>query len=483
MAQFYPGDPGDKHQSDTSRSGPVWNLVVADSGMLRDVRSWISDRIGIVRLRQFSDRLRHRLSFIPVLYAIGAALFVQAMLLIDRLLDDVDLPTIFTTTVDSARSVFAAMAGGLITSITLLLSMMLVAVQLASSQFSPRTLRNWLADRVLQHTVGLVLGTTVFCLLGLRATRSFSDEGSSSTIPHFTVLMALVLGVVSLIGVVRSVDHITHSVRIGSVAQRIARDTISAVRSAGELRLGQQPSTLPALPDAERSDGQEVDQVPADARPIEAPIAGWLQQIDDQTILQALPDGATAHVTAPLGAFTPECAPIMWVSPPPEHDDECLSQLLDAFAVGDSRTLQQDVAFGLLQLSDIAVRALSPGVNDPNTADDVIVHLGNVLLAIWEQPVPEPVVRDGSRSLLRRQPSHADLLDEAFSSIRRYALSDPDVLATMIRTLRMVRSEVERRHLPGPVDAIDEFLGEFKDFGDRTAWTVREVDRLDELTS
>ncbi len=450
--------------------------------MLQDVRSWISERVGIVRLRQFTDRLRHRLSFIPVLYAIGAAIFVQAMLLLDRFLADVDLPVLLATTVDSSRSVFSAMAGGLITSITLLLSMMLVAVQLASSQFSPRTLRDWLGDRVLQHTVGLVLGTTVFCLLGLRATRSFSDEGSSSTVPHFTVLVALVLGVVSLIGVVRSVDHITHSVRIGSVAQRIADDTITAVRATEKLRVGQQPSVLPTQPNPSSADSQPVDDVPEDARPIEAPVAGWLQQIDDETIFDALPEGATAHVTASLGGFTPAGAPIMWVSPPPADDAECLDRLLDAFAFGDTRTMQQDVAFGLLQLSDIAVRALSPGVNDPSTANDLIVHIGNVLLTIWEQPVPEPISRDGSRALLRRQPSHAELLDQALSSIRRYAASDPDVVGTLIRTLQVVRSEVQRRGLPGPLDPIDEFLAEFRDWGDRSSWTRRESDQIDELT-
>ncbi len=450
--------------------------------MLQDARTWISERIGIVRLRQFADQLSHRLSFIPVLYALAATLFVQATLLVDRLLDDVDLPLVLTTTVDSARSVFSAIAGGLITSITLLLSMMLVAVQLASSQFSPRTLRDWLGDRTLQHTVGLVLGTTVFCLLGLRATRSFADEGNSSTIPHLTVIMALILGVSSLIGVVRSVDHITHSVRIGSVAQRIAGDTIAAIRATEKLRAGQRPSIVPASRSAEGSKMQPVDDRPADARPIEALAAGWLQQIDDDTIFDALPDGATGYVTTALGGFVPENGPIMWVSPPPPDDAECLDTLLTAFAFGDTRTTQQDVAFGLLQLSDIAVRALSPGINDPNTANDIIVHLGNVLLAIWEQPVPDAVIGDGSRSIVRSQPTHADLLDQACAMIRRYASSDPDVLATMIRTLDMVRSETRRRGLPGPAEPIDDFLTEFDSYGDRSSWTAREGDLIDSLT-
>lgn len=114
----------------------------------------------MVRLRQIADRIRHQLSFIPMLYVGAAIVLLQAVLLLDRALNDQALPSWLETTVEGARAVFSAMAGGLITSITLLLSMMLVAVQLASTQFSPRTLRDWLGNRTLQHALGLVMRTT-----------------------------------------------------------------------------------------------------------------------------------------------------------------------------------------------------------------------------------------------------------------------------------------------------------------------------------
>jgi uncharacterized membrane protein len=184
--------------------------------------------IRVVRLRQIADRMRHSLSFIPTMYVLGAIVLVQALLWIDRLLTTTELPDWFETTVESARAVFAAIAGGLITSTTLLLSMMLVAVQLASSQFSPRTLRNWLGNRNVQNAVGFVLGTTVFCLLALRSARSF-DEDETAVVPHVTVLVAVALGVLSLVAVVRTVDHITHTMRVGSIAGRVTSETISVV--------------------------------------------------------------------------------------------------------------------------------------------------------------------------------------------------------------------------------------------------------------
>jgi uncharacterized membrane protein len=181
--------------------------------------------IRVVRLRQIADRIGHSLSAIPTMYVLGAIALVQASLWIDRVLSGQLLPDWLETTVESARAVFAAIAGGLITSTTLLLSMTLVAVQLASSQFSPRTLRNWLGNRNVQNAVGFVLGATVFCLLALRSTRDF-EEDETPVIPHVTVLVAVALGVLSLVAVVRTVDHISQTMRVGSIAERVTSETI-----------------------------------------------------------------------------------------------------------------------------------------------------------------------------------------------------------------------------------------------------------------
>ena len=309
----------------------------------------LSGKLGLVRLRQIADRVRHRLSFIPMLYVVAAIVLVQLLLVVDRALNDQQIPTWLETTVDSARSVFSAMAGGLITSITLLLSMMLVAVQLASSQFSPRTLRDWLGNRKLQHALGIVLGTTVFCLLALRSTRDFGDDDTAPIVPHITVLVAVALGVISLVAVVRSVDHLTQSVRVGSVADRVAAETIGVVARNDEIPAGQLPELVPS------SRATSSPDIPSSAVAVETMKAGWLQQVDERMILAALPDGATGFVPVSIGGFVPAGSPLIWVDAPSPLDDECRHELLGAFAVGDSRTMQQDVEFGLVQLTDIAV--------------------------------------------------------------------------------------------------------------------------------
>ncbi len=467
--------------------------------------------LGIVRLRQLADQIRHRLSFIPGLYVLGAFVVVQVTLVIDRALSDQEVPQYFATTVDSARSVFAAIAGGLITSITLLLSMMLITVQLASSQFSPRTLRDWLGDAYLKHTVGLALGTTVFSLVALRSTRSFGEDGGE-IVPHLSVILAVVLGVVSLFGVVQSVDHVTQSLQIGSVARRIAADTIAIVESSDEMGPGQAPARTPSSgdpasvvgrdhhardgrpererisvheerpgTDGESGEGDEADRVPDDAIAIEAAAAGWVQQIRPASIIERLPEGATGYIVAPLGSFVPSGTPLMWVSPAPPEDHECRTELLNGFALGDTRTMQQDIGFGLVQLTDIAVRALSPGVNDPSTANDLIVHLGDVMLAIWSKPVAEGREEQDGRSLVRLHPQHEEYLRRAFDPIRRYGASDPTVMLTMVRTLRMLVAEIERRSLPGPSAPVNAMIDDTIFGADTDLWAPYETEQLHSL--
>ena len=406
-----------------------------------------------VRLRQLLDQLRHRLLFLPVLFVIGGIMLSQSMLRIDRAWGDNGVPDLLKTTVASARSVLTALAGGLITSFTLLLSMMLVAVQLASSQFSPRTLRNWIGDRSQQTAIGFVLGTTVYCLLVLRATRAVED--GDPLIPHASVIVAMVLGIGSLVAVVRSVDLLTNRLRIGSVASGILDDTIGIIERDDRMTPHGDPVATPAAAATE----PEIDvEVPPDAHPVVSSRSGWVQQIEVGTALQGVGEGSTLYFPSAVGSFVFPGAPIVWVWPAPDDPDECDMVVGRAVALGDTRTMQQDVDFGIVQMVDIAVRALSPGVNDPNTASDLVAHLGVAMLKLWERPIAASRRVVDGRTVLRRDLDHGDYLHAAFDPIRLYGASDPGVAGTALRTLAMLRSEVVRRDLEGPLEPIDEVI-------------------------
>lgn len=438
--------------------------------------------LGIVRLRQLAEQIRHRLTFVPGVYLLASVVLAQLTIWVDRGVGDV--PPIVGTTADSARAVFGAIAGGLITAITLVLSMMLVAVQLASSQFSPRTLRGWLSDSVLKHTIGLSLGTTVFSLLALRSTRS-SVEGSDEIVPDIAVAMAVVFAVVSLLAVIRAVDHITHSLQVGSIADRLTLDTIQVIDSVQAMKAGQNPLEIPSTGSLEALDAADDDApaIPDDAIAIEVEKSGWVQQIEVDALLGRLPDGSTGYVVVPLGGFVPSHAPVMWISPPPDDPDACRGELIGAFALGNSRTFQQDVAFGVMQLTDIAVRAMSPGINDPATAADIVVHLGEVMLAMWAHPPDDAVLERDGRRLVRRSTTHAEHLGSAFDPIRRYARADPQVVSTLLRTLMMIRDEARRRELPGPTAPLAAMMASVLATSDQTAWSTAESAEVSRLAA
>ena len=405
----------------------------------------------MVRLRQILYDLARGLMVVPLAFVVVGIALAQVMTAIDAALGDSALPQWLETSVDGGRAILAAIAGGLISSVTLLLSLVLVAVQLASSQFSPRTLRGWTSDRTQQVAIGLVLGTSVYCLLVLRETRAL-DDGVVVT-PDVSVLLAVALGVLSLIAVLRSVDHLTSSLRIGSVARSIAEDTVVLVRDRGEaLKLER-----PRLSMSSHSGPGDCDAIPDDAEPVVSDRPGWVQQIDEDALFGALPDGSTAHMATALGRYAMPQAPIVWVSPPPP-DDGSAARIRASIALGEERTLQQDIGYGILQLTDIALRALSPGTNDPNTANDVIVHLGVILLEIWENPEQDRVRSEDGKTLVRRDLRHSEFLRASFDPLRRYGAADADVVANMVQTLLTLRSETQRRDLPGPIDPIDETI-------------------------
>ncbi len=402
----------------------------------------------IARGRELIRSLYDRLIFLPTLFVVGGFALSLIAIRVDRRIPDENLPRALRTTVTSADSILSTIAGGLITAITLLLSLVLLSVQLASSQFSPRTLRDWIGDRTQQITIGLVLGTTVYCLMVLRETQTIDD--TTSVAPDLSVLLAVGLAVLCLVAVVRSVGHLSNSMRIDSVARTLATETVAALRAQDELDPDEAPTAI-ALSRV-RPDANDL----AGWVPVVARRSGWVRRIDRRRLVELAPEGATVRVTTAIGAFVVSGEPIAWIDHLDEHADsgDELRCPDEAVSIGETRLLGTDAGYGILQMSDIAMRALSPGVNDPNTACDVVVHLGLVVLAVWERPAPPASTTIDGRTVVSDQLDHVEYLDAAFSQIRRYGASDVSVCTTLLRTLGTLEREVVRRGLPGPVQPI-----------------------------
>jgi uncharacterized membrane protein len=243
-----------------------------------------------------------------------------------------------------------------------------------------------------------------------------------------------------------SISHTTQKLRVSAVTGSLVSDVVQLVREQmpeRESNSNVEAMTLamiaPAPPASERTTSGLV---------VTAPRRGWVQQISIRVIGRAVAKGSFVRLDASVGSYVSEDAPLLTVWPPPadtEHT-ELTKTLRSAFAIGDERTLQQDIAFGLTMLEDIAVKALSPGVNDPNTAKVVIAQLGDVLLSILERELPPAHVDFEGRTIWRpNEHGYDDYVRLAFDQIRLFASAQPPVQLSLVTTLLAVGTELHRR--------------------------------------
>ena len=460
--------------------------------------------VVLLRLRRYSDRFRQSLFFLPAIFVLGSIVLGFTTVAIDRTLEEGDLPSYLSTTVDNARSILSTVAGGTIGSASVVFSLTLVAVQLASSQFSPRVVRGFLGDRFQQTVMGIVVGTFTYSLVVLRVVQEPLDTSNSDPfLPQTSIAVAIVLAVASLLAVLASIDHTAKSLRVGSLLDEIAAETV-AVIEARFLRLDNDenddqaepplqldaPSVVPASPRHPVEPGSRPNQpdVPDDALFLRSKRSGWVTQISIEGILDAIPAGSTLLLQTAVGTYLIPGALVASLWPVDDDDrDRIEASLRDTVEVSDARTLQQDVSFGILQLVDIAVRALSPGVNDPNTANEAIVRIGMVLSALLQRDLESSSLTADDKTIVRSLDLTAgDYIDAAIEPIRRYARTEPVVLQTLIRTLDTVRDTAQSQcEEPIDVSGIEyqlEMIADSLDLMTTSEDRQRVRDALDEVT-
>lgn len=402
----------------------------------------------LLRVRAAGEGFRNSLFYLPSLFVLASVALWRGMLSLDTAVDRERLPDLVRFSEETAGPLLATIAGATITVAGIVFSVTVVAVQLASSQFSPRVLRGFLRDRFQQVVMGLLVGTFTYAMLTLGS--------SAPPVPDLTVAMAVLLALIALLAILGSIDHTARNMVVGEIVRRISDETLETVRR--ELPLAHPGQG------ADGDDGSERSAVPPGppAVVVAAPWTGWVQQVDGGGILRDLPAGASARMEVRVGRFTVAGTPLVSVWPPTggsgeELDADHLREVVDdSFAIGRSRTMQQDVGFGLRQLADIALRALSPAINDPTTACEVVVHLGAVLREVLRrQPVARVLRDDQGRCLVRPHEVDPDgYVERSFGQIRLCARDHPAVHVAMLETLAMLRDDLGSAGLEARVEIL-----------------------------
>ncbi|MBI5607534.1 MAG: DUF2254 domain-containing protein [Deltaproteobacteria bacterium] len=382
------------------------------------------------RARQVVYDLRTGLLFRPATMTLQAALLALALPWLESQ-PDVERPLtallgpFVAGEPGAAQLLLTTIAASVMTTLSVVYSVLLMALSLASVQFSPRILGNFLRSRSSQTTLGLFTGTFVYCLLVLRTVRT----AGNGFVPILAVAAALLMALICLAALLYTLHDIAHSIQANTIADRIAVETLQVLEEV--MPPGQvDPSATAQSP-----------SVPAAAVAVPARAAGYVQLVDHTALLelaQALK--GTLILAVAEGEFASPGDPLVWLSTAQAPDADQLVQLRAAFDLGSSRTMQQDVEFGVRQIVDVALKAISPAINDPSTACTCIDQLGRILGAAVQRPLPwSELSHGGAGRVLRRPPDTLRLIDLAFAQLRQYGHGD---MAVSLRLLRMANHVV-----------------------------------------
>ena len=331
---------------------------------------------------------------------------------------------------DAARQILTAIAAAVVTVVTLVFSITIVTLTLASTQFGPRMLRNFIRDRITQITLGSFVATFVFAILTLV---SIGPGARGEFVPHLSVTVTMALVVLDVIVLVVFIDHIARSIQLPQVIASIAGDLGRAIdadtRSARAVGLKAGPSL-----------GELLLRLDEDSAVVRAPRSGYLQFVRIERLLGvAAASGAVIRLLHRPGHFVVEGEPLAEVWPGAAAGDVARS-LGGAHATGPHRTLTQDLSFAVDQLVEIAIRALSPAVNDTFTAIACIDWLGDSICKIAEQWSPRVVYRDGTGRVrvIARPISFERLVARAHEKIRQASRGMPAVMIRQLDALTKV---------------------------------------------
>jgi uncharacterized membrane protein len=403
--------------SNNGRSSPIW------------VRLWVTWVAA-----------RDSLWFIPALFTVAAAALATLLIAEEQYQW---LPWRLAATwllgagADGAQQVLSSIASGLITVTGVVFSVTIVALQLASSQYTPRLLRNFVADRVNQLVLGVFIGTFTYALLVLGVIQH-TGRGHQPFVPQLAVLVAVILVLVSIGFLIYFINHAVASMRISIILDRVTKQTLEQIASNSAYQ-GEKLHPYDLVPPP-----WNMEQ----AAPVMAANAGYLTAVDARVLFQLGQEHQlTIRMECDVGQFLLPGQMLVTVVPAERLDDHTADIIQRAFVLGAERTPEQDIEFGIIEIADIAIKALSAAINDPTTAMHCIDRLSQILLALAQaNPPPDLRSADGQAYFIGRHLPFERAVGLAFDQIQHYGASSPTIVNKLLAVLCHLIQLVPLKH-------------------------------------
>jgi len=386
-------------------------------------------------LRQFWNNLRTSFWFMPSLIVAASIVLAVALIEVDSTGSEQWLarwPRLFGVGAEGARGILSTIAGSMMTVVGITFSMTLMTLMLASSQYTSRILRNFIRDRVTQIVLGVFAGIFSYCLVVLRTIRS-GNEGEF--IPSLAVFFGILLSMGGIGVLIFFIHHIASSIQASSIIASVADETIVTVDRLFPGQLGQgsvEDDEDQALPP---SSGLNWQVVPAREY-------GYIQRVDNAALLRLAREHKTiVRMECGVGDFVVHDTKLasLALEDPPEK--EIIAALQAAYSISRHRTLEQDCAFGIRQIVDMALRALSPSVNDTTTAVMCIDYLTAILARLASRTIPSSHrYEEGELRVIAIGQTFDSLAAASFDQIRGSATGNVGIMLRMLGALQTISS-------------------------------------------
>ncbi|MEO7298630.1 MAG: DUF2254 domain-containing protein [Verrucomicrobiota bacterium] len=414
----------------------------------------------MIKLKQLWNNLRSSFWFVPSLIVAGSV--ALAALLIGVESDGIDRwlnrwPRLFGAGAEGARGMLSTIAGSMMSVVGVTFSMTLVALALASSQYTSRVLRNFMRNRATQTALGIFAGIFTYCLIVLRTIRS-GEEGAF--VPTLAVSFGFLLALGGVVALIVFIHHIASSIQASNIIASAAKETYGVIDRLFPEKLGEEPGE-------NGEDHLAVALEKRDWQPVLSRESGYIQSVDNAALLRVARERKTiVRMARGIGQFVVENTTLVSLAVNGPLDKEIIAELQETFSISRYRTIEQDAGFGIRQIVDVALKALSPGINDTTTAVTCVDYLTAILARLAYRQIPSSLrYEDGELRVIAIGPSFVSLLSEAFNQIRESAKGN---LAVMLRMLAALRTIASLTADPSRRQALDEQVEWIAELAERT---------------
>ncbi len=388
-------------------------------------------------IRHYLEYIKFSFWFVPGLMVLGAMLLSFSAVALDKQLNLYThdaLRFLYSGGVDGARSILATIAGSMMTVAGVTFSITIVALTLASSQFGPRLLRNFMKDRGNQVVLGSFIATFIYCILVIR---SVTTKETSDFVPDIAVTLAVIMSLINVGILIYFIHHVSVSIQADKVISRVYRDLLGHLENLFPTELGYE-----SVENREQAaDATAADASDSRRHGVAATASGYLQAIDDDGLMEyATRENLLVRLHFRPGEFITTGDIIATVECDEDIPENAAAGVEGALILGERRSAEQDAEFAVDQLVEIALRALSPGVNDPFTAISCIDWLGSALCFLTTREIPSPYRHDGDDVLriVAKAVTFEGIMNAAFDQIRQCGRSNVAVMVRLMAALKKI---------------------------------------------